>query len=121
MVLGGRDRHVRVLAHYMSVSHPIVCCIEGEPESLMRRTLPGMECGLLSCLWDGWMDGWMMLEFLSVLVATFLLLRMGEGPLTGKVRRSWKFYSVEPLPALFRWFVASQWIGNLFQGRGFLG
>lgn len=41
----------------------------------------------------------------------------GGGALEGQR----KFYSVEPLPALFQWFVSSQWIGNLFQGRGFLG
>lgn len=53
MVLGGRDRHVMVLVHYMSVSHPIVRSLEGEPVSLRRRTLPGMDGGLLSCLLVG--------------------------------------------------------------------
>lgn len=63
---------------------------------------------------DGYMDGVQVPFRLSHNIS---LVEDGGGALDGQR----KFYSVEPLPALIQWFVASQWTGNLFQGRGLPG
>lgn len=80
----------------------------------MPRILPGTEGALFSSL----LDGWILHNFLTVLVATFLLPGNGggggRGKLKSKLRRSWKFYSVE-LYALFQWFVAFQCLETSFK------